>query len=203
METIKNMELWLRSAETDPIRVSCICEYARGRGGRSMQEVCRNQHIRYRKLGQSQDKIGWRRFTEGCVSKEVVQLQMEFAKVHGMKMSMAGWASGLITKLLKVTHGQWIYRNLLVHEKSYGVLATKRKEELQTEIQKQQELGVEGLADKDKFLLEIRLEDLEESSGEQQAYWLLAIKAARAIWTLRRRRQERQDNTAEATQRDG
>ena len=140
---------------------------------------------------------------EGCVSKEVVQLQTEFAKVHGMKMSIAGWASGLITKLLEVTHGQWIYRNLLVHEKSSGVLATKRKEELQTEIQKQQELGVEGLADEDKFLLEIRLEDLEESSGEQQAYWLLAIKAARAITILRRRRQEGQDNTEEATQRDG
>ena len=50
METIKNVELWLRSAETDPILVSCICEYARGRGGRSMLEVCRSQHIRYRKL---------------------------------------------------------------------------------------------------------------------------------------------------------
>ena len=117
METIKNLELWMRSAETDPILVDCIGEYARGRGGKSMQEVCRSHHTRYRKLGQSQDNIGWRRFMEGCISKEVIQLQLEFAKVHGMKMSMANWASGLITKLLEVTHGQWIYRNLLVHEK--------------------------------------------------------------------------------------
>ena len=140
---------------------------------------------------------------EGCISKEVIQLHLEFAKVHGMKMSMAGWASGLITKLLEVTHGQWIYRNLLVHEQTSGVLATKKKEEFQIEIQRQQDLGVEGLADEDKFLLEIRLEDLEESSGEQQEYWLLAIKAARAIWTLRRRRQERLESSAGTAQREG
>ena len=140
---------------------------------------------------------------EGCISKEVIQLQPEFAKVHGMRMSMEGWASGLITKLLEVTHRQWIYRNLLVHEKTSGVLATKKKEELQIEIQRQQDLGVEGLADEDKFLLEIRLEDLEKSSGEQQEYWWLAIKAARAIWTLRRRRQRRLDSSAGTAQREG
>ena len=140
---------------------------------------------------------------EGCISKEIVQLQLEFAKVHGMKMSMANWASGLITKLLEVTHGQWIYRNLLVHDRNSGVLATKKKEDLQIEIQRQQDLGTEGLADEDKFLLEIKLEDLEESSGEQQEYWLLAIKAACAIWTLRRRRQRRPDSSAGTAQREG
>ena len=31
-ETIKLLENWLRSVETDPILVDCICEYARGRG---------------------------------------------------------------------------------------------------------------------------------------------------------------------------
>ena len=87
-----------------------------------------------------------------------------------MKGSMAGESSGLIAKLLEVAHGQWIYRNLLVYDRVSGVLATKKKEELQIEIQKQQEMGVEGLADEDKFLLEIKLEDLEESSGEQQTY---------------------------------
>ena len=97
METIKNLEIWMRSAETDPILVDCIGEYARGRGGKLMQEVCRGHHVRYRKLGQSQDNIGWRRFMEGCISKEIVQLQLEFAKVHGMKMGMTNWASGHIT----------------------------------------------------------------------------------------------------------
>ena len=80
---------------------------------------------------------------------------------------------------------------------------TKKKEDLQIDIQRQQELGVDGLEEDDKFLLEIKLEDLEESSGEQQEYWLLAIKAARANWRLRGRGQEGPDSAAEAAQREG
>ena len=107
---------------------------------------------------------------EGMVSKEVIQLQEEFATVQGMGMALKRWSGGLITRLLEVSHGQWIYRNLLVHDRIAGVLATKKKEELQREIQRQQDLGEEGLDEADKFLLEINLEDLEETSGEHQEY---------------------------------
>ena len=110
--------------------------------------------------------------------KEIITLQSEFATLQSMRLSLGRWSSGLITKLLEVTHGQWIYRNLLVHDKLSGVLATEKKEELQKEIQRQQELGEDGLDEQDKFLLEIKLDDLEETSGEYQEYWLLAIRAA-------------------------
>ena len=122
--------------------------------------------------------IGWRRFLEGMVSTKLIKLQSESAMIQGMKLTLERWSRGLITKLLEVAHGQWIYRNLLVHDRISGVLATMKKEELQKEIQRQQELGEDGLDKEDKFLLEIKLEDLEESSGEHQEYWLLAIKAA-------------------------
>ena len=51
--------------------------------------------------------------------------------------------------------------------------------ELQSEMEQQIELGGEGLNEQDKYLLEINLEDLEHSSGEDQYYWLLAIQSAR------------------------
>ena len=34
----------------------------------------------------------------------------------------------------------------------------------------------EDLLEEDKFLAEVNLDDLEESSGERQTYWLLAMK---------------------------
>ena len=40
------------------------------------------------------------------------------------------------------------------------------------------DLGGEGLAEEDLYLLEINSDDLETSSGEDQTYWLLAIRAA-------------------------
>ena len=53
------------------------------------------------------------------------------------------------------------------------------------EVEKQQELGDNGLLREDRFLLEIKLDDLEMSSGEQEEYWLLAIRAARKACALR------------------
>ena len=59
------------------------------------------------------------------------------------------------------------------------MLALERKEELQIAIEEQQEMGLEGLGGEDKYLMEINLDDLETTSGEHQAYWLLSVKAAR------------------------
>ena len=78
------------------------------------------------------------------------------------------------TRLLEVTHGQWLYRNVQVHD----VNASLRKEEIIAEIEKQQEMGEEGLLPEDRYLLEINLDDMEITSGEKQEYWLLAIRAA-------------------------
>jgi hypothetical protein len=67
-------------------------------------------------------------------------------------------------------------------------LVIQRKEALQREIERQIELGGEGLAEEDMWMLEVNLGDLEESNGEREAYWLVAIEAARARHGNRRRR---------------
>jgi hypothetical protein len=85
----------------------------------------------------------------------------------------------LITKLLEVTHGQWLYCNVQVHDKVAGTLVMLRKEEIQIEIEEQQALGTAGLLlDEDCHLGECNLGDLEDTSpGIKETYWLLAIKA--------------------------
>jgi hypothetical protein len=54
-----------------------------------------------------------------------------------------------------------------------GTLATQRKEELHWEIKDQQDQGFDGLLEEDQYLVEVNLEDLENTSGsgEQQEYW--------------------------------
>ena len=91
---------------------------------------------------------------------------------------------------LEATHGKWLYRNMLVHDTVSGLKAAENKEELQREIENQIELGGAGLDEQDRYLLEINLEDLETSTGEDQYYWLIGIQAARADRILRRRQQE-------------
>ena len=57
-----------------------------------------------------------------------------------------------------------------MHDLVGGLEAVKRKLELQVEIERQIELGGYGSDEQDKYLLEINLEDLECSSGEDHYY---------------------------------
>ena len=83
-------------------------------------------------------------------------------------MSIDGWMTGLIIKLLEITHGQWLYLNVMVHDITTGTLITNIKEEIILEIERQQELGSEGMLEEDNFLAEVRLEELESTNGDRQ-----------------------------------
>ena len=66
------------------------------------------------------------------------------------------------------------------------------------EIEKQQELGEEGLLEEDKYMLEVNLKELELETNEerQEEYWLLVIRAAREACRIRREG-GRENNTGE------
>ena len=61
---------------------------------------------------------------------------------------------GLITQLLQVTHAEWIYQCLLVHNSTSGMLINLHKTELLEEIANQLSMGAENLMEDDKYLLE-------------------------------------------------
>ena len=73
-----------------------------------------------------------------------------------------------------------------MHDEASGALRTREKEQLQADIEEQMELGFDGFVAMDRSLATVELEDLESSNGEQQEYWLLAVRAARVAATLTR-----------------
>jgi len=178
-ESVKQFEIWLKENDTCEELTRGLVEYMLGRGNTTFQECIRNGSDRMLAVAVSQDVIGWGRFTEGMVSKHLIELQKDYYGITGSRRSVEKWIRGVITQLLQITHTQWIYRNVVVHDKTVGTLVSDYKCELQKEIDRQLELGVDGLLKEDQFLLEINLGDLESSNGERQEYWLLAIQAAR------------------------
>ena len=131
---------------------------------------------------------------EGMISKEMLDIQQHHLELIGSTWTITAWAKGLIVKLLEVTHGQWLYRNVHVHDIVTGSHAVRRKEAIRREIQMQLDLGGEGLDEEDMYLLEINLDDLDNTSGEAQEYWLLAIKAARESVRLRNQNRNRKNS---------
>jgi hypothetical protein len=135
-------------------------------------------------LARSQDVIGWDLFMMGMLSKQMADVQSAHFLQHHYSRLVSKWISGLITQLLQVTHFQWIYRCVLVHDRSTGTLVSAHKEELMKEIAHQLEMGAEGLAEDDRFLLECNFDKLATTNGKQQEYWILAIQVAREACRL-------------------
>ena len=73
----------------------------------------------------------------------------------------------------------------MVHDSVAGTLANADKERIQLEIDKQREMGDDGLLEEDQYLAEVNLEDLGNTNGMKQMYWLLAIQTARKRFFLR------------------
>jgi hypothetical protein len=172
-----------------------------GHGRISMRQICiKNDYDhRYKSMARSQDSISWQRFMEGMVCKEIRAIQSAHSSVTGFCCNTANWGQDLVTRLLEVPHGQWLYCNVQGHNRISGTLATQWKEKLQMEIERQQELGKEGLLEEDCYLAECNLGDLEETSSILETYWLLSIQAAREtgrLEGLRLRAEEASRNTS-------
>jgi hypothetical protein len=182
--SIDLLDNWLKANGTESTLRKFLVQYVHGRGGRTMQELV-GFWQEYRLFAVSVDCIGWRRFMEGILSRELVELQ-KYALVEADScLTVDKWAKELVIRLLEISHGQWLYRNMVVHDRTAGELVRKHKNEIWKALEDQLELGEEGLEEDDMFLLEINLEHLDASSREDQTNWLLALEAARDARQLR------------------
>jgi hypothetical protein len=177
---------WMTEVGTTPDLTDLMADFLLQQGDLKRKRMT---HIppHYSNFLYSQESIGWRRMMEGMISKELILLdQHDVLKPHS-KISQDNWVRGLITKLLEATHCIWIYRNITIHDNVSSLVATKGKEQLLEEIERQIEQGGEGLAESEKWMLEIDPSHLEHLSGEKEAYWLIAIKTACSDYQLSRR----------------
>ena len=125
----------MKEVDTDPVLLDCIAKYAYTRGGQEMTEICNGLGKTYLQMAHEQDVIGWRQFMEGVISTRMREIQCQYHILEGTRTSPKRWAQGLILKLLEATHGQWLYRNVQIHNAVLGMQATIRKEAIQKEIE--------------------------------------------------------------------
>ena len=66
----------------------------------------------------------------GMVSHNLLPIQSVHFHTAGKSYHNTRWIAGLITQLLQVTHMQWIYRCMLVHDRTTGILISTHKANL-------------------------------------------------------------------------
>ncbi len=164
---------------TDPLVHRAVIGFLQNRGRRHWSDIMAGFPGRYQALGVAQDELGWDSLLAGMVSKGFHTLQAEHLAVSMSRMSLRQWMTKFITQLLQITHGQWLYRNEVVHNAMSGTRRNAKKQRLQERIEAEFQRGLEHLGPEDYHLMLAPLEDISAASGEQHEYWLLAVEAAR------------------------
>ncbi len=179
VETIENLEKWMETnGKTDPKLIYWVTKYLLMRDDKPFSQL-EFMSEKMRALAESQDKIGWRNFTEDCISIHFYNIQRFHLSMSSSFLNGSDWTKQFISRILQITHSQWIYRNISLHDKRQGYLRNKRSEELlHQEITVLLELSPDEVPEGSRFLLEVNFTELTSAHLETQRYWTMAVNAA-------------------------
>jgi hypothetical protein len=122
------------------------------------------------RLAEEQDLIGWDNFMEGKISTQFEVLQHAHLLNASTVMNASDWTKQFISKLLHITHGQWISK--------LGLLKDFECRKLLVEIDHLMLIDPSEVPEENKFLLEIDFRAILVASTERQSYWVHAVRAA-------------------------
>ena len=88
--------------------------------------------------------------------------------LSGSYLNGSNWTKSLISKLLHITHSQWIYCNFTLHDKLCRYLHNKMIENIRLTIKELAETSPEDIPEESRFLLEIYFGKLTKSHLENQ-----------------------------------
>jgi hypothetical protein len=178
IDNADELEKWLqKDGSTDQELAYWIPKYILMRGNKPFADMGA-MSPRMKALAQSQDKIGYRNFMEGYISIRFYEIQNFHLAMSSSFINGADWAKQFISKILHITHSQWIFHNFSLHDSRNGYLDKKKAEEIALELESLAGLAPEDVPSESRFLLEINFSDLNKSNVKTQKYWILAINAA-------------------------
>ncbi len=144
IENTDKLRKWLeRDKITDPELSYWIPNYILMQGNKPFADLGAMSPC-MKALANCQDIIGYRNFMEGYISTHFYTIQNFHLAMSSSYLNGADWAKQFISKLLHVTHSQWIFRNISLHNKINGYLCKKKSEEIMLELK-----SLAGIAQED------------------------------------------------------
>ncbi len=115
---------------------------------------------------------------EGYISTHFYAIQSFHLAMSSSYLNGADWAEQFILKLLHITHSQWIFCNISLHNYINGYLYKKKSEEIMLELESLARIAPEDVPAESHFLLEINFSKLSKFHIKSKKYWILAVNAA-------------------------
>ena len=132
-ENVEELSNWLLdNHKTEPQLAQWIPAYILGRGKACFQEL-HFMSPEVTELSKSQDIIGWKNFMEGRISKHFEKIQEKFLKNSDSLLNGQDWVKQFLTRILRISHLQWVYRNITFHDNQGGVRKTREIKKMREE----------------------------------------------------------------------
>jgi hypothetical protein len=173
---INELHGWM-SATTDPELCYWFIHYLRLQGEREMSSLGEMTPA-IAEIALDCDMIGYVDIMHGRLPLSLIRFQKTFCVSVNSRTGGAAWLRKLVTKLLDMSHTQWLFRNFSLHNKIKGHLHLSHRADVLAEIATLSASRPEDIPDESKFLLELEVVDLDRASLSQQEYWVTAMKAA-------------------------
>ena len=197
-----DLESWMHKGGKTHYEIAYwIPKWIKCRGVRRLQDMG-TMTGEMKMLAKSQDLIGYRHFMEGRISKVFWEMQSRHLALSPGHLNGTEWTKHFITRVLKITQSQWIYRNVSFHDKQHGYAKTKRVEELNHSIRQLSTTDPRALPKDCKFLLERDDNDLSTESVLKKEYWVKTMQAAIKAGRRIARRGKRARRTAEKVRKN-
>jgi hypothetical protein len=147
VENVDELEKWMETdGRTDPELIYWIPKYILMRNDKPFFHMG-HMSAKMQALAESQDKIGWRNFMEGYISCHFYNIQRFHLSMSSSYLNGSDWTKTFISKILQITHSQWIYRNISLHKKKHGYLRNKQSEDLLQDIPALSDISPEDIPD--------------------------------------------------------
>ena len=134
-EMTDDLQTWLDTSYAHTELAYWLPRYIKLRGTRSLTSFPLESR-EMMNVATALDAIGWVNFMEGKLPKALFSMQASALACSPSRLSIVDWSKQLVSRILHISHAQWIFRNFTLHDKAQGYLTQVKRQAILKEIDK-------------------------------------------------------------------
>jgi hypothetical protein len=128
------------------------------------------------------NRLHWDCFLEGRIAREGIVFVTPL--LQGTRIRPVMWAKTLITKLLNITHKQWLYRNFCMHYSGQEGITLEQHRQILQQVFDNIHTDPGALLPRHQYLLETNPTTLGGRSTANRRVWLASLESAQSAAEL-------------------
>ena len=176
---VNTLDEWLgHRGDTDPELAYWIIKYLRFRGECTLSTLG-DMSRGMLEVAAAIDANGWTNFMVGRVPTAIRKMHEAYCALQNCRLPSASWMAAFVSKILDISHNQWLFRNFTLHNKLNGYLRLQQQVQIIRDMAKLSACAPATIPEESRFLLEVDFTStLDAAPVTQQLHWIHAMKAA-------------------------